>query len=849
MPKVSARFRNRKINFRTRIAIHTGTLDTPSDNEADEFGPENDQRQSNGAPADRRNTVETGVDKEEESELHLQQVINASTAALLRSAVNEHKPASPGVIGELVDTAANSSSAVATQLNDSTQSSIVPHIPIPDAAGLADPAAYQALYAHSKIFLPSSYIRFSDTVEDTLGGVLYTMDEEDESWLNWFNTENSSSFDPVGKTSSALDENGKNRRSNSRKGKEKERTSTELEGLGRLGEDDFEAIMDHFEKTTEETVPGLHLDTSRLPSLADFELSFDSLSISQRLPSVKIFAKFVYSHWKERRLKRGGKPIMPAIDFDETNENNPYVCFRRREIKMVRKTRRTDAQNMDRLIRLRNDLYKAQELLNTVLSRERIKREAVELEKAIFEGRCLIREMKRNLNEAEGDEELLVSKREKRRKREQSGNGTIKSPTRNAGAAHPSGAATGGMSLIEDVQFYRDQARASTKLMERDYNRCREEQNGWEDLTDSAHLPMTLSAAALRWRSAYSADSNPSFKSNRESAANFDPSLSTAPSVMEHNQFRKRVGRGGRIFLDRIIAPRQRRHSSNRLSSEFSSQTEEDERNRRLTDRWRYDDDLHLDFPCVDYPHIIDDYSIPYSTKRMNLLDLDDLECLDPQGEMYLRKVAEYFDRAPEQEPPVVKVGKLPGKVIPNVFGTGTTRQNLPASGSVAPAPEQVLSAQASAQVPSLRMNNNPPAKRVMSGAAGPMMNKVTTPAQVISRIRKNVSSNNLCGTNGSSPTNCNSTKSSPHGQQSIHQMAALGWQTSSKLSPAPLNLTDATSGNGLTLGIGTNSVASLQQGQVGNPISSSYPSTNNVGGLSRSIPVPANSSPANRVK
>lgn len=253
MPKASTRFRNRKINFKTRIAIRTGCLDVPSDHEDEEFGFEEDRRPSVGGTAGERIAqLETGVDKEEESEHHLQKVISASTAALLRSAVNDQLPSSSATLKEVAQAALDSSSAPG-------HLSAVPHIPIPDATGLVDPAAYEALYAHSKIFLPSSYIRFSDTVEDTLGGVIYTMDEEDEIWLKEFNS------DPALRNRSqdfalALPEEAtKGKRSNARKGKEKERPEAEFDGPARLSEDDFETIMDHFEKTTEETVPGLHL--------------------------------------------------------------------------------------------------------------------------------------------------------------------------------------------------------------------------------------------------------------------------------------------------------------------------------------------------------------------------------------------------------------------------------------------------------------------------------------------------------------------------------------------------------------------------------------------------------------
>ena len=51
-----------------------------------------------------------------------------------------------------------------------------------------------------------------------------------------------------------------------------------------------------------------------------------------------------------------------------------------------------------------------------VLERERIKREALLAERQIFEGRVQLRELKRRAGERDGDEELLIGKREKRRR-------------------------------------------------------------------------------------------------------------------------------------------------------------------------------------------------------------------------------------------------------------------------------------------------------------------------------------------------------------------------------------------------------------------------------------------------
>lgn len=105
------------------------------------------------------------------------------------------------------------------------------------------------------------------------------------------------------------------------------------------------------------------------------------------------------------------------MQYDETNDG-PYVCFRRREAKAVRKTRRTDVTTIDRLVRLKSDLASAQELLGRVFDREQWKRDFVATEIAVFDERCKVRGMKRKLGENDGDEMILVTRKEKKRKRD-----------------------------------------------------------------------------------------------------------------------------------------------------------------------------------------------------------------------------------------------------------------------------------------------------------------------------------------------------------------------------------------------------------------------------------------------
>ena len=51
-----------------------------------------------------------------------------------------------------------------------------------------------------------------------------------------------------------------------------------------------------------------------MPTYSDFEATFVSTPEYPRLGALKLFARTVYTHWKERRIKRGGKCIIPQLD-------------------------------------------------------------------------------------------------------------------------------------------------------------------------------------------------------------------------------------------------------------------------------------------------------------------------------------------------------------------------------------------------------------------------------------------------------------------------------------------------------------------------------------------------------
>lgn len=189
----SSRFRTRKINFKTAIPVYVGSFELPFDDELSSTpnafggspGPSNSASAFGGAsPAHGSSSggnaagiptsengeairVETGVDKEEEREHHLQAVISASAAALQRSSLGRSLSGSAG-----------------TANGGAQAKALLTHIPTPDATGVV--ADYESLYPHNAYVDPHGYIRFSATVEETMG-VAYTMDEEDEDWLEDYN--------------------------------------------------------------------------------------------------------------------------------------------------------------------------------------------------------------------------------------------------------------------------------------------------------------------------------------------------------------------------------------------------------------------------------------------------------------------------------------------------------------------------------------------------------------------------------------------------------------------------------------------------------------------------------------
>ncbi|EPS41206.1 hypothetical protein H072_4891 [Dactylellina haptotyla CBS 200.50] len=286
-------------------------------------------------------TIESGVERTEEIEHHLQAAISAANAAALGTKVQ------------------------------------AAFIPTPDASKVIGnyDNLYRKVYSH-----PHSYVRFSSTVEDTSGN-LYCIDEEDDEYLSQFNSKRSQAT--------------------------------------QCSDDKFEEAISEYEMLTSLKQPflGLNEDENLPIHLMTYEEMEEAAFESDSKLGENAYAKDLYSWWEQRRTKRNGKPLMPSLKFEQgqidKDDGDPYVCFRRREHRPARKTRRTDAQSIDKLKRLRLDMERVRSLSKCVQLREDGKKDNQVLEAKVYFTRFKLKKYKRDFNIVDNDDDLVNKPRKR----------------------------------------------------------------------------------------------------------------------------------------------------------------------------------------------------------------------------------------------------------------------------------------------------------------------------------------------------------------------------------------------------------------------------------------------------
>ncbi|XP_022816840.1 uncharacterized protein LOC111349822 [Spodoptera litura] len=133
----------------------------------------------------------------------------------------------------------------------------------------------------------------------------------------------------------------------------------------------FEQMMDKLEKSSGQTVVTLNEAKLLLERNDDLVIA-------------------VYDYWLNKRLNTQ-HPLILSVKTENRpgqSSNNPYLAFRRRTEKMqTRKNRKNDESSYEKMLKLRRDLARALSLLELVSRRENAKRELVRLTALIAERR------------------------------------------------------------------------------------------------------------------------------------------------------------------------------------------------------------------------------------------------------------------------------------------------------------------------------------------------------------------------------------------------------------------------------------------------------------------------------
>ncbi|XP_013132933.1 enhancer of polycomb homolog 1 isoform X2 [Oreochromis niloticus] len=104
--------------------------------------------------------------------------------------------------------------------------------------------------------------------------------------------------------------------------------------------------------------------------------------------------KEVFDYWSRKRKTSKGGCLIPSVKQekrDGSSTSDPYVAFRRRTEKMqTRKNRKNDEASYEKMLKLRRDLSRAVTILEMIKRREKSKRELLHLTLEIVEKRNVL---------------------------------------------------------------------------------------------------------------------------------------------------------------------------------------------------------------------------------------------------------------------------------------------------------------------------------------------------------------------------------------------------------------------------------------------------------------------------
>lgn len=389
---------------------------------------------------------------------------------------------------------------------------------------------------------------------------------------------------------------------------------------GKCSEDDFEKIMEVFEETAENQAPFASVDNTVIP----FE-TMNSFLKQQVSPKLHAFAKDIYEFWKSRRQDTGNKPLQPSLKFETHQDNDdgdPYVCFRRREVRQTRKTRARDTQSADRLRKLRKELEEARGLVQLASLRETTKRDVLAADRTVFDQRAKLKDAKVRLGIKTDDEDLINQKvcwalrhfdgtmtnRYQPQKRKLS---EFPPMQRGVGAPMRLPGRSDGRPLDADLIQLKEVLDQKETLLRQEIEAKSEQHRKWnENFTDLTREPLSpvhgnnpdrgFRSVITSWQlltppSSVTSDSfdQPSSPKEKPEPITFRYNSPEEDEPRGQPAYRRRIGRCGRLWIDRRGMSSAARGSDDDI----------------VSDRWKYDQDDDDEQPVYEMD--------PYDTKAL----------------------------------------------------------------------------------------------------------------------------------------------------------------------------------------------------------------------------------------
>jgi enhancer of polycomb-like protein len=293
----------------------------------------------------------SGMEKEEEAEKHLQEILESQENAVAVSMINtvQHANRTGMTPNRKMSTASSSSIAPASPASTSSGALRPPSglvIPTPDVYVSSDfEPIYYTLYKGS-YKSPRQYIHVQPFAMDEEMPV-YDLDEEDMEFID-----------------------------------------KKLNGEKKIQVDlgTVEDMLDRLEKNSDHNVVSAKEAKLLLKEDDDLILAVYDYWMDKRLRLKQPLAPKVKRD--NRALVSGGASSSAISDANNAASTNPYIAFRRRTEKMqTRKNRKNDEASYEKMLKLRRDLNRAVTLLEMVKRREKTKKERLVMTASIFEKR------------------------------------------------------------------------------------------------------------------------------------------------------------------------------------------------------------------------------------------------------------------------------------------------------------------------------------------------------------------------------------------------------------------------------------------------------------------------------